>query len=425
MDIVLRSQFKKTPDQARACELMSSPARHVLLFGGSRSGKTMIIMRQIVLRCAKAEYSRHCVLRRTYTDVRKSIIMDTFPKLMRIGFPDYDYHENKSTSVITFPNGSEIWFGGLDKTDRILGNEYATMYFNEISDIRFDQIEVAQSRLAQKCPGIENRFFYDCNPPSKSHWSYKLFVMKQNPLDNTALLNPDLYAWQQLNPEGNRDNLAAGYIDDVLSGLSGRNRQRFLYGEWQDDNENALWKRDSMINPFRMKSAPANLDRVVVGVDPAVTKKDTSDLTGVVIAGCKRIKGEMHYFVLDDRSLIGSPSEWAGTAVNAYHEYEADRVVAETNQGGDMVEQTIRNIDRRIAYRGVRATRGKIVRAEPIAELYERGLVHHVGEFQLLEDEMCSYCGFDNEKSPDRMDALVWALTELSMRGVGSRAILA
>ena len=108
-----------------------------------------------------------------------------------------------------------------------------------------------------------------------------------------------------------------------------------------------------------------------------------------------------------------------------YNEYEADRVVAETNQGGDMVEQTIRNIDRRIAYRGVRATRGKIVRAEPIAELYERGLVHHVGEFQLLEDEMCSYCGFDNEKSPDRMDALVWALTELSQRGVGSRAILA
>ena len=180
-----------------------------------------------------------------------------------------------------------------------------------------------------------------------------------------------------------------------------------------------------MINPFRVKSAPPALDRIVVGVDPAVTQKDTSDLTGIVVAGCKRIRGEVHYFVLDDRSLIGSPSEWAKTVVNAYNEYSADRVVAETNQGGDMVEQTLRNVDRNISYRGVRATRGKIVRAEPIAELYERGLVHHVGDFQLMEDEMCSYCGFESEKSPDRMDALVWALTDLSMRGIGSRAILA
>lgn len=422
---VVRSQFIKTPDQVKACELMTGPARHVLLFGGSRSGKTMIILRQIVLRALKAPYSRHCILRRQFTDVRKSIIMDTFPKLMRIGFPGFAFHENKSTSVITFPNKSEIWFGGLDKTDKILGNEYATMFFNEISEIGHDQIEVAQSRLAQKCPELINRFFYDCNPPSKSHWSYKLFALKQNPSDNTALVNPNLYDWQRLNPEGNKVNLAEGYIDDVLAGLSGRNRQRFLLGEWLDDNENALWKRDSMINPFRLRSVPGELDRIVVAVDPAVTKKDSSDHTGVVIAGCKRWQGEMHYFVLDDRSMIGSPNEWANTVVTAYNEYQADRVVAEVNQGGDMVEQTLRNISRNISYRSVRATRGKIVRAEPIAELYERGLVHHVGEFPLLEDEMCEYCGFENEKSPDRMDALVWALTDLSNRGIGSRPILA
>ena len=424
MAMRLKSPFVKTEDQSAACGIMSGPARHVLLFGGSRSGKTMIIMRQIVLRC-KAPYSRHCVLRRQFTDVRKSIIMDTFPKLMRISFPGLEFHENKSTSVITFPNGAEIWFGGLDKTDKILGNEYATMFFNEISEITYDQIEVAQSRLAQKCEGITNRFFYDCNPPSKAHWSYKLFGMKQNPRDNTMLPRPDLYAWMRLNPEGNAGNLAEGYIDDVLGGLSGRNRKRFLLGEWLDDNENALWRRDSMINPYRVKCAPGSLERIVVGVDPAVTKKDTSDRTGIVIAGCKKIAGQMHYFVLDDRSVVGSPNEWAATVANAYNEFIADRVVAETNQGGDMVEQTIRNIDRRISYRGVRASRGKIVRAEPIAELYERGLVHHVGEFPPLEDEMCSYCGFDDDKSPDRMDALVWALTDLSQGSGGSRAILA
>ena len=425
MSNIITSEFRKTPDQVSACKLMTGPARHILLFGGSRSGKTMIIMRQIVLRAMKAPYSRHCVLRRTFTDVRKAILMDTFPKLMRIGFPGFEFHENKSTSVITFPNGSEIWFGGLDKTDKILGNEYATIFFNEISEIGYDQIEVALSRLAQKCPELINRCFYDCNPPSKSHWSYKLFGLKQNPRDNTALLKPSLYAWQRLNPEGNKENLAEGYIEDVLAGLSGRNRQRFLHGEWLDDNENALWKRESMINPFRVQSAPVDLDRIVIGVDPAVTNKESSDRTGIVAAGCKRMRGEMHFFVLDDRSIIGSPHEWANTAITAYHEREADRIVAEVNQGGDLVEQTLRNIDRGISYRGVRATRGKIVRAEPIAELYERGLVHHVGEFPALEDEMCEYCGFENEKSPDRMDALVWALTDLSQRGLGSRPIFA
>jgi len=179
-----------------------------------------------------------------------------------------------------------------------------------------------------------------------------------------------------------------------------------------------------MINPFRVKCAPADLDRIVVGVDPAITKKEGSDRTGIIIAGCKKLRGEIHYYVLDDRSLIGTPNEWASCAINAYNEYDADRIVAETNQGGDLVEQTIRNISR-VSYSGVRATRGKIVRAEPIAELYERGLVHHVGELPALEDEMCEYCGFEEDKSPDRMDALVWALTELSSHGIGSRAVLA
>lgn len=415
--------FEKTDAQKEAVRLLGSGAAHTLLFGGSRSGKTFILVRAVVIRALRADKSRHCILRKHFTDLNKAIVCDTFPNVMEKCFPGVAYSLNKSLFFARFSNGSEIWFGGLDKGDKILGNEYATMYFNEISEISYDQIETAYSRNAMKCDGLVNRFYYDCNPPGKSHWSYKLFEDKMNPTDNKMVPHPEQYVHMRMNPADNIANLSETYLES-LEMLSARKKARFLLGEWQDDNENALWKRDSMINPYRMKSAPANLERVVVGVDPAVTKKDTSDLTGIVVAGCKRIKGDMHYYVLDDRSLIGSPGEWAGTAVNAYNEYEADRVVAETNQGGDMVEQTLRNVDRRIAYSGVRATRGKIVRAEPIAELYERGLVHHVGEFQLLEDEMCSYCGFENEKSPDRMDALVWALTELSQRGIGSRAIL-
>jgi phage terminase large subunit-like protein len=420
-----KPKFKKTQDQIQAVKLMIGSAVHVLLFGGSRSGKTFIIIRQILLRAIKAPGSRHCILRKTQTDIRKSIWLDTLPKVLELCFPGVPIKKNEAYLRIILPNKSEIWLGGLDKTDKILGNEYATMYFNEISEISYEQVETAHSRLAQKCPELVNKFFYDCNPPSKSHWSYKVFNQKVNPVENTPLPRPELYTYMRLNPDGNKENLADGYIETTLEGMSERKKKRFLRGEWADDNENALWKRDSMINPFRVKSLPPDLERIVVAVDPAVTSKETSDHTGIVIAGSKRFNGEKHYYVLDDRSLIGTPKEWASTTVNAYREYFADRVVAEVNQGGDLVEATLRNIDKSISYRGVRASRGKILRAEPIAELYERGLVHHVGSFPLLEDEMCSYCGFDNEQSPDRLDALVWALTELSHRAGGFRAILA
>jgi phage terminase large subunit-like protein len=416
--------FVKTPDQVLAVRLLTGEPTHVLLYGGSRSGKTFIIVRQLVIRSLMSPKSRHCILRKHFTDLNKAIVCDTFPKVMEVCFPGVGYGLNKSLFFAHFGNGSEIWFGGLDKGDKILGNEYATMYFNEISELAYEQVETAYSRNAMKCEGLRNRFYYDQNPPGKSHWSYRLFEEKQNPKDNTPLVGPGRYASMRMNPGGNLANLSEDYML-TLQSLSRRKRQRFLEGVYQDDNENALWKRESMINPYRIKAAPANLERIVIGVDPAVTKKDSSDHTGIVIAGCKRLQGQMHYYVLDDRSLIGSPREWAATAINAYDEYQADRIVAEVNQGGDMVEQTIRNVDRRVSYKGVRATRGKIVRAEPIAELYERGLVHHVGELQLLEDEMCDYCGFDGEKSPDRMDALVWALTELSRGGLGSRPITA
>lgn len=411
--------FIKTSDQTAAVKLMGSDALHILLFGGARSGKTFIILRQMVLRATKAAKSRHCVLRKHFTDLKKAVVYDTFPKVMEICFPGVPYHLNMADYFVRFPNGSEIWFGGLDKGDKILGNEYATIFFNEISEMLYEQIETAYSRLAQKCPDIVNKCYYDCNPPGKSHWSYKLFVQGLNPQDNGVLSTPESYVHMQLNPEGNKANLQSGYLN-LLENLSLRKKQRFLFGNWTDDAENALWKRGTMINPFRMQKAPEGLERIVVAVDPAVTNKENSDATGIVIAGVK--KG--HYYVLDDRTIVGSPLEWAATVINAYNEYMADRVVAEVNQGGDMVEATLRNVDRKVSYRGVRASRGKVVRAEPIAALYEKGLVHHVGTFPLLEDEMCSYTGEDNEDSPDRMDALVWALTDLSERASGSRAIL-
>lgn len=408
--------FVKTSAQCRAVKLLTGEALHTLLFGGSRSGKTFIIVRQIVLRALMEPGSRHCILRKYFAMNNKSIVNDTFPKVMQICFPQVPYTLNKSLFFVRFPNDSEIWFGGYDGGDKILGNEYSTIYFNEVSEFSFEMLETAYSRNAQKCSKLKNRFYYDENPVGKSHWSYKLFVEGKHPIDGTPVKNPGNYTSMRMNPSDNTENLSETYLEQ-LRNLSAKQRKRFLEGEWQDDNENALWKRASMIDQYRVGDVdPGELDRIVVAVDPAATSGQNADETGIVVAGIKRGRGsaESQFYILEDGSLRGSPSEWAQMAIDLYWAYSADRVVAEVNNGGEMIEALLRDIDPQVSYCPVRATRGKILRAEPIAALYEKGRVHHSGAFPLLEDQMCNFTGAVDEKSPDRLDALVWALTQLS-----------
>jgi phage terminase large subunit-like protein len=146
----------------------------------------------------------------------------------------------------------------------------------------------------------------------------------------------------------------------------------------------------------------------VVGVDPSGSDKTTSDEAGIVICG---IDSEGHGYVLEDDTGLYSPNQWAYKAIQKYNEWNADRIVAEVNYGGDMVETIIRNIDRNVSYKSVTASRGKYLRAEPIAALYERGKIHHVGRYDKLEDEQCLW--LPGDKSPNRMDALVWCFTDL------------
>ncbi len=148
-------------------------------------------------------------------------------------------------------------------------------------------------------------------------------------------------------------------------------------------------------------------ERVVVAIDPSATSTESADEAGIIVVGLLR----GHGYVLEDDSLRGSPATWAKEAVAAYRRHKADRIVAETNNGGEMVEFVVRSVDPNVSYTSVTASRGKVTRAEPISALYEQGRVHHVGTFPLLEDQMCSWT--PGEKSPDRMDALVWGLTEL------------
>lgn len=214
----------------------------------------------------------------------------------------------------------------------------------------------------------------------------------------------------------NSDNLAPSFVAEMTRRYAGTalGRQE-LYGELVDDTSGALWRRD-WIEMHRVASAP-ELAAIVVAVDPPVTATASSDACGIVVAG---LGEDGRAYVLADRTLQGrEPQVWARAVVSAYREYLADRVVAEVNQGGDLVTAVLRQIDDGVAVRTVRATRGKWLRAEPVAALYAEGRVAHVGAFDALEDQMCAFGadGLVKGRSPDRLDALVWALTDLMIDG--------
>jgi phage terminase large subunit-like protein len=215
----------------------------------------------------------------------------------------------------------------------------------------------------------------------------------------------------------NRANLARSFLDEVMARFAGSRRGRQeLEGELLEDVEGALWTL-AMVDAARCEGAP-ELDRIVVAVDPPVTGHARSDACGIVVAGV-RMGGDptdWRAYVLEDASVAGaSPLEWAERAVAARDRHGADRIVAETNQGGDLVEAVLRQVDPFVPYRKVTAKRGKALRAEPVAALYEQGRVKHLRGLSRLEDQMCRMTaqGFAGAGSPDRLDALVWALTDL------------
>lgn len=207
----------------------------------------------------------------------------------------------------------------------------------------------------------------------------------------------------------NERNLAASFIGELMTKYEGsRLGRQELDAEILEDVQGAIWHR-GMIEVTRVQAAPA-MTRVVVAIDPSATSTESADECGIIVGGMTTGLVS-HGYVIEDGSLRASPQVWAEQAIALYRRHKADRIIAETNNGGEMVGQIIRSIDPNVPYSAVTASRGKATRAEPIAALYEQGRVHHVGRFDLLEDQQCSWVPGD--KSPDRMDALVWCMTEL------------
>lgn len=304
---------------------------------------------------------------------------------------------NKSDSEITFFNGSKIIGFPAIEPDRLRGVQFHRAWCDELASWRYreswDNLMMAL-RLGQdpKCiittTPRPTKLIKELAKRSDTQ------IIKGNTFDNIDNLAPSAIAMLKERYEGTRIG-----------------RQE-LYAEILEDVEGALFN-GQLIEEGRVRDVP-ELERIVVAVDPAVTANENSDETGIIVAGRT---SDNHFYILQDASQTTSPDVWVKKAIELYNRYECDRIVAEVNNGGDLIERLLRTQDSTVPYTSVRATRGKQVRAEPISALYEQNRVHHVGYFKDLEEQMCQFTGNNVKSHDDRVDALVWAITSLQSSG--------
>jgi phage terminase large subunit-like protein len=415
--------FSAAQEQAR--RLLEGPQRYTCLAGGTRSGKTFLIVRAIVARALSAPHSRHAILRFHANAARASIALDTLPNVMRLCFPKAKLKERRQDGFFELPNKARIWVGGLDdkeRVEKILGLEYVSIFLNEASQIPYGSALVAFTRLAQSVPGLAQRAYVDLNPTANTHWTNLLFGEKRDPVSKQPLADPHAYARAFLNPPDNAANLSPEFLTS-LANLPERQRRRFFEGLYVDELDGALWSYE-IIEAARCEPAEICEDKraaVVVALDPsgAAGRDDlSSDEIGLVVAA-RGTDGDG--YILADLSCREAPAVWGRRAVAAFYEYRADCIVAEANFGGEMVRATIAAADPHVPVHLVTASRGKAVRAEPISLRYAQSQVHHVGRFAKLEDQLCAFtaAGYAGSGSPDHADAAIWALTYLFDRSDG------
>jgi phage terminase large subunit-like protein len=333
----------------------------------------------------------------TAADVRDVMVQG--PSGLLSCFPPNERPEYEpSKRLITFPNGAIAKTFSADEPERLRGPACDAFWADELAAWRF---------AYDAWDNLMFGFRMGDNPQGIVTTTPKPIKLLRDIIadPHTVVTRGSTYA--------NRSNLSASFFDSIIRKYEGtRLGRQEIEAELLEDLPGALWTRD-MIGAVRISPQEVRWDlltRIVVAIDPAVTAGENSDETGIVVVALAR---SLHVVVLDDRSCRESPLGWARIAVEAYKAYRADRIVGEVNNGGDLVEANIRAVAPEISFRAVRASRGKAVRAEPVAALYEQGRVHHVGTFERLEDQMCSYVPGRHMDSPDRMDALVWGITEL------------
>lgn len=366
-----------------------------LILAGRGFGKTRAINEWAIERARLFPKSRGALVAATAADARE-VMVEGESGILNIAPPDFTPVYHPSRRRLEFPNGSIATHFSADEPNRLRGPQFHWAICDELAAWRF--ADAFDMLLMGVRLGDDPRIAVATTPRPTA-------IIKRLLIDETCAVTRG-------STHENAANLAPAFLESIVSRYAGtRLGRQEIEGEVIEEVEGALWK-PTWIEAARVRQAPVSMQRVIVAIDPAVTAGAAADETGIIAAGAALIGGVAHGYVLGDHSLKGTPDEWARAALAAYHQHKANRVVVEVNNGGDLVTHTLHTVDAHVPITSVRASRGKVARADPIAALYEQGRVHHVGAFAALEDQMTHWTG-QRGASPDRMDALVWALHDL------------
>jgi predicted phage terminase large subunit-like protein len=368
-----------------------------LLLAGRGFGKTRTGAEFVRMHAEAGTARRIALVAPTEADAR-DVMVEGESGLLAIAPPDNRPHYEPSKRRVTWQNGAIALLFSAEEPERLRGPQHDLAWCDELAAWRYPNAwDMLMFGLRL---GDDPRVVVTTTPrPIK--------------MIHTLLSDPNVVVTRGSTWE-NRKNLAPAFIEQIVRRYEGtRLGRQELEAELREDVPGALWNR-GLIEAAHRDIAPGDLVRVVVAIDPAASSGEAADETGIVVAG-KSAGGDG--YVLADLSGHYTPAEWAKVAIAAWHQHRADRIVAEVNNGGEMVEATLRMVDPNVPFAAVRASRGKVARAEPVAALYEQGRVRHLGALPQLEDQMCAFTSdFDRATagfSPDRVDALVWALTDL------------
>lgn len=379
-----------------------------LYIGGRGAGKTRAGAELVRAKVRSGAARRVALVGATAADVR-NVMIEGESGLLSIADPAHRPRWEPSKGRLTWPKGAIATAYSAEEPERLRGPQHDFAWCDELAAWRYP--ETWDQLMFGLRLGPDPRVVVTTTP-------------RPTRLLRELLADPTVAVTRGTTYD-NRANLPVAFLRQIVLRYEGtRLGRQELEAELLEDMPGALWMRDVIERSRVGRGAHPDLTRIVVAIDPATTSGEDSDETGIIVAA-KDTSG--HGWVLADLSGRYAPIEWARRAIAAYREHHADRIVAEINQGGDMVEATLRMIDPSVPFAAVRASRGKVVRAEPVAALYEQGRVHHVGTFPQLEDQMCAFTpDFDRRKagySPDRVDALVWALSELLVEQTANEGI--
>lgn len=374
-----------------------------LILAGRGFGKTRTGAEWVRSLAENSAVSRIALVGPTAADVRdvmvegESGILSICPNWNR---PAYEPSKRR----LTWPNGVQAAMFSSEEPERLRGPQHGAAWCDELAAWRNVEETWSMLNFGLRIGTLPRTTITTTPKPIKI-----LKELVKNADGHVSITRGSTY--------DNRDNLAPAFFSQIVKRYEGtRLGRQELNAEILEDIEGALWTRDSIEAGRVPKNTMLEFQRIVIAVDPAVSNNEDSDETGIIVAALG-FDGEG--YVLEDLSGRYTPTEWATKAVGAYRRYRADRIVAEVNQGGLLVENTIRVIDPNVSLRMVHASRGKLIRAEPVSALYEQRRVHHLGGFFELEDQLCSFAP-GSKDSPDRLDALVYAITDLMVERQGA-----